>query len=157
MEFTEGDIFAVNAEALVNAVNCVGVMGRGVALQFKNRFPENFKAYAEACEKREILPGRMFVFATGTLALPHYIVNFPTKRHWKDKSRLEDIESGLEDLVRVINSLKIGSIALPALGCGLGGLNWQKVRSRIESALSTCDARVLVFEPKIGQSIFIRP
>jgi O-acetyl-ADP-ribose deacetylase (regulator of RNase III) len=147
IEFTTGDILTAKAEAVVNTVNCVGVMGRGIALQFKNTFPENFKAYKAACKKQEIVPGRMFVFETGELAFPRYIINFPTKRHWKGKSRIEDIESGLEDFVRVINELKIESVALPPLGSGLGGLVWEEVRARIENALSKNNARILVFEP----------
>ena len=147
IEYVKGDILAADAEALVNTVNCVGVMGRGIALQFKNTFPANFKAYAAACKKQEVLPGRMFVFNTGNSIPPRYIINFPTKRHWKGKSRMEDIESGLVDLARVISGLGIRSIALPPLGSGLGGLDWREVRCRIENALRISDARVLIFEP----------
>ncbi len=102
IEYRKGDILAADAEALVNTVNCVGVMGRGVALQFKEAFPENFRAYAAACKRGEVRPGRIFVFETGRLTPPRYIVNFPTKRHWRGRSRMEDIEAGLEDLVRQI-------------------------------------------------------
>jgi len=147
IEFTTGDILAADTEALVNTVNCVGIMGRGIALQFKNKFPGNFKAYEAACKKQEVMPGRMFVFETGDLTLPRYIINFPTKRHWKGKSRIEDIESGLEDLVCVINERGIQSIALPPLGSGLGGLNWQEVRTCIEKALQNSNARILVYDP----------
>jgi O-acetyl-ADP-ribose deacetylase (regulator of RNase III) len=147
IEFAKGDILKTDAEALVNTVNCIGVMGRGIALQFKNKFPENFKAYAQACEKREVLPGSMFVFDTGSLVFPRYIINFPTKRHWKGKSLMEDIETGLKDLLRVINEKQIKSIALPPLGSGLGGLDWRDVRKRIEDALCSSDARILIFEP----------
>ena len=98
IEYARGDILKCEAEALVNTVNCVGVMGRGIALQFKNAYPDNFKAYAAACRKEEIRPGRMFVFETGSLLPPRYIVNFPTKRHWRGKSRIEDIEAGLRAL-----------------------------------------------------------
>ena len=104
IEFKKGDIFAEDAEALVNTVNCVGVMGRGVALQFKKAFPENFDAYARACDRKEVRPGRMFVFETGELANPRYIINFPTKRHWRRKSRIEDIDAGLKALVAAIRS-----------------------------------------------------
>ena len=97
IEFKTGDILAEDAEALVNTVNCVGFMGRGIALQFKNVWPENFKAYAAACRRQEVQPGRMFVFETGRLTNPRYIINFPTKRHWRGKSRMEDIEAGLKD------------------------------------------------------------
>ena len=121
IRFKTGDVLAEDAEVLVNTVNCVGVMGRGVALQFKRAFPGNFRAYAEACKRGDVRPGRVFAFETSTLANPRYIVNFPTKRHWRGKSRLEDIESGLEDLRRFIRANRIRSIALPPLGSGLGG------------------------------------
>jgi O-acetyl-ADP-ribose deacetylase (regulator of RNase III) len=148
LEFTSGDILKCEAAALVNTVNCVGVMGRGLALQFKHAFPENFKAYEAACRRRVVRPGSMFVFETGQLMPPRFIVNFPTKRHWRDKSRIEDIEAGLADLVRVVLGKGIHSIAVPPLGCGLGGLNWSEVRPRIERALGQLEhVRVLVFEP----------
>ena len=149
IEYKVGDMFTEDVEALVNSVNCVGVMGRGIALQFKNLFPENFKAYAEACRREEVQPGRMFVFETGQMmGAPSYIINFPTKRHWRGKSRMEDIESGLHALAREISERNIRSIALPPLGSGLGGLEWSIVRSRIESALRDIDdLRVVVFEP----------
>lgn len=148
IEYKTGDILRADAEALVNTVNCVGIMGRGVALQFKNAFPENFKAYAVACAREEVQPGRMFVFETGWLANPKYIINFPTKRHWRGKSRIEDIESGLKDFVRVIRDRRFTSIAIPPLGSGLGGLDWSQVRPRIEAALHGLDeVRAIVFEP----------
>lgn len=148
IEYTQGDILKCEAEALVNTVNCVGVMGRGIALQFKRMFPENFKAYAAACKRREVQPGRMFVFDTGELTAPRYIINFPSKRHWRGKSRMEDIESGLVALVATIRARGIRSIAIPPLGSGLGGLDWAQVRPRIEAALRELeDVRVMVFEP----------
>lgn len=148
IEYTTGDILKCEADALVNTVNCVGVMGRGIALQFKNVFPDNFKAYEAACKIREVQPGSMFVFETGQLTPPRFIINFPTKRHWRGKSRIEDIESGLVDLVNVIRSRGIRSIAVPPLGAGLGGLDWQQVRQRIEHALADLDdVQVLVYEP----------
>src|SRR5438132_1456423 len=116
IEYKTGDILTADAEALVNTVNCVGIMGRGVALQFKNAFPENFKAYKAACAREEVQPGRMFVFETGFLANPKYIVNFPTKRHWRGKSRMEDINAGLKALVAVVHDRGIRSIAIPPLG-----------------------------------------
>jgi len=135
-------------EALVNTVNCVGVMGRGIALQFKQAFPENFKAYVAACKRDEVQPGHMFITERGALTLPRYLINFPTKRHWKAKSRLEDIEAGLAALVLDIERLGIKSIAVPPLGAGLGGLDWAEVRSRIVLALGQLsDVRVLVYEP----------
>ena len=149
IEYTCGNILFSDAEALVNTVNCVGVMGRGIALQFKNAYPENFKAYAVACQQQQVLPGRMFVFATDGLTNPKYIINFPTKRHWRGKSRMQDIEDGLIDLVAVIQRYGIRSIAIPALGSGLGGLEWVDVKRRIETALQgLSDVRVLVYEPK---------
>ena len=126
-----GDIFEEDVEALVNSVNCVGVMGRGIALQFKNRFPENFKAYAAACKRDEVKPGRMFIHESGTMTNPRYIVNFPTKRHWRGKSRMEDIEAGLADLAREIKRRNIRSIAIPPLGSSLGKLDWADVRPRM--------------------------
>lgn len=148
IRFAQGDILEVDAEALVNSVNCVGVMGRGVALQFKHAYPANFKAYAAACRRGEVQPGRMFVFATGGLANPRYIINFPTKRHWRGKSRMEDIAAGLEALVDEITSRGIRSVALPPLGSGLGGLAWQDVRPLIVDALACLpDVDITVFEP----------
>ena len=149
IRFTTGDIITEDAEALVNTVNCVGVMGRGIALQFKKAFPENFRAYSEACERGEVNPGRMFVFDTGTLTNPRCIINFPTKRHWRGNSRVEDINAGLKDLVKVIHERGIQSIAIPPLGSGLGGLAWEDVRPRIEKALRGLDGlQVVVFEPR---------
>jgi O-acetyl-ADP-ribose deacetylase (regulator of RNase III) len=146
--FRTGNILESEAEALVNTVNCVGVMGRGIALGFKNAFPENFKAYERACRRSEVQPGRMFVFETGHLAGPRLIINFPTKRHWRGKSRIEDIESGLHALVAEIRQRGIRSIAVPPLGSGLGGLDWREVRPRIVAALGTlADVEVTVFEP----------
>ena len=159
IEYQQGDVLAEEAEALVNTVNCVGVMGRGVALQFKKAFPDNFGAYAAACRRGEVVPGRMFVYETGRLELPRYIINFPTKRHWRGRSRIEDIEAGLVDLVRTIERLGICSIALPPLGAGLGGLEWAEVRSRIQKALEPlAGVRVIVFEPgcapeRVGRSV----
>ena len=114
IQFTTGDILRADAEALVNTVNCVGIMGRGIALQFRNAFPANFKAYEAACARREVQPGRMFVFETHKLDNPKFIINFPTKRHWRGKSRMEDIESGLSALVTEIRDRSIRSIAVPA-------------------------------------------
>ena len=114
-----GDLFKAPAEALVNTVNCVGVMGKGIALQFKQTFPENFKAYKQACSRGEVEPGKMFVFDRGGLDLkpgePRYLIGFPTKRHWKEKSKVEDIESGLAALVEEVARRNIRSVAIPAL------------------------------------------
>ena len=148
IEFKTGDILRADVEALVNTVNCVGIMGRGIALQFKNDFPENFKAYEAACAREELQPGKMFVFETRTLTNPKFIINFPTKRHWRGKSRMEDIDSGLKALVEEIRTRGIRSIAIPPLGSGLGGLNWTDVRPRIVEALRGLnDLQVIVFEP----------
>jgi O-acetyl-ADP-ribose deacetylase (regulator of RNase III) len=148
IHFRSGNILDAEVEALVNTVNCVGIMGRGIALQFKQAFPENFKAYEAACQRKAVEPGRMFVFDTGELTLPRYIINFPTKRHWRGKSRMEDIDSGLVALVEEVRSRRIRSIAVPSLGSGLGGLDWAEVRPRIEAALSDLPGvEVLVYEP----------
>jgi len=149
IEFKTGNILAEDAEALVNTVNCVGIMGRGVALKFKEAFPKNFKAYARACQRREVQPGRMFVFATEQLTNPRYIINFPTKRHWRGRARIEDIDRGLEALASEVRRLGIRSLAIPPLGAGLGGLDWALVRPRIERALlPLLDVRIVVFEPQ---------
>lgn len=146
--FTRGDILDSRAEALVNTVNCVGVMGRGIALQFKNAFPDNFKAYAAACRRDEVQPGLMFVYDTGQLTGPRWIINFPTKRHWRGKSRIEDIRDGLAALAREIRQRGIRSVAVPPLGAGLGGLEWRRVRALIEEHLAELeDVTVEVFEP----------
>lgn len=135
IQMTTGDILSADVEALVNTVNCVGISGRGIALQFRNAFSDNFKAYESACKRGDVQPGRMFVFETGRLTNPRYIFNFPTKRHWRGMSRLADIELGLEDLVREVRRRNIQSIALPPLGSGLGGLSWSKVRPLIVAAM----------------------
>lgn len=144
---TQGDILRDESEAIVNTVNCVGVMGRGIALQFRNAYPENFKAYANACQRGEVRPGRMFVTETGEFA-PRYIVNFPTKRHWRGQSRMEDIEAGLDALAEFIREKRIRSIALPPLGAGLGGLIWEEVKGRIVAVLGELeDVEVCLYEP----------
>ena len=148
MEFTKGNILRADVEALVNTVNCVGFMGRGIAAQFKRTFPENFRTYEAACKRKEVVPGKMFVFATGQLTNPRFINNFPTKRHWRGKSRIEDIEAGLKALVKEVQERKIKSIAIPPLGCGLGGLDWRDVRPRIEQAFAgLMEVRAVIFEP----------
>jgi len=148
IEYKQGDIFEEDVEAIVNTVNCVGVMGRGLALQFKNRFPENFRVYEQACKREEVLPGKMFIYETGTLTNPKYIINFPSKRHWRGASRLEDIEAGLGDLGKFIREKHITSIALPPVGCGLGGLDWSKVRAKIEEVLNKLShVKIIVYKP----------
>ena len=151
IEYKTGDILAEDAEALVNTVNCVGVMGRGIALQFKRAFPENFRVYAARCKRKEMQPGRVFVFETGRVLPPRYIVNFPTKRHWRGKSRIEDIESGLASLVEEVRARGIRSVAIPPLGSGLGGLRWPQVRNRMQAALEELhDVEIVIFEPGGG-------
>lgn len=131
----EGDLLATDAEALVNTVNTVGVMGKGIALQFKQAFPDNYAAYEAACKREEVQIGNMFVFHR-VAKIPRLIINFPTKKHWKGKSRIEDIEAGLRALIEVVKNEHIRSIAVPPLGCGNGGLNWEDVRPLIEQAFA---------------------
>ncbi|NOK21201.1 type II toxin-antitoxin system antitoxin DNA ADP-ribosyl glycohydrolase DarG [Corallococcus carmarthensis] len=154
IEAGTGDLLKADVEALVNAVNTEGVMGKGIALQFKQAFPGNFKAYKQACDRKEVRPGSMFVFdQKGLAGAPRYIINFPTKRHWRSPSRIEDVESGLVDLVRVIQELRISSIAVPALGCGNGGLSWSEVEPLITAALGNLEGvRVKLFAPA-GESL----
>jgi O-acetyl-ADP-ribose deacetylase (regulator of RNase III) len=148
IEFTKGNLLNARVEALVNAVNTVGVMGGGLALQFKHAFPENFTAYAKASMQREVVIGRMFVTKGMRAEGPGWIVNFPTKEDWHNPSELEYIEAGLTDLIRVIERLRIRSIALPPLGCGLGGLDWAVVRPLIEASFARLPSvRAVVFEP----------
>lgn len=149
IEFKTGNLLEANAEALVNTVNTAGVMGKGIALQFRQAFPQNFAVYQKACKRNEVQPGEMLVVETGQLTNPRYIINFPTKRHWKGKARLEDIEAGLKDLVRVIGEENIRSIAIPPLGCGFGELNWDEVRPRIVSAIQPLEGvKAMIFETK---------
>ena len=148
IEKATGNLLEAEAEALVNTVNCVGFMGKGIALQFKQAFPENFRAYEQACQAGEVVPGKMLVFPTHSLVGPRFIINFPTKRHWRGNSRLEDIQIGLDALIKDVQHLGIRSIALPPLGCGNGGLNWAEVRPLIEGAFSkTPEVRVLLYAP----------
>lgn len=143
-----GNLLEADVDALVNTVNTVGVMGKGIALQFKNAFPANFKAYEQACKRDAVALGTMFVFDNGQLTRPRWIVNFPTKGHWRSRSRLEDVEAGLEDLRSVITELGITSIAIPPLGCGNGGLDWNIVRPLIEDTLQgLAQAEVYLFAP----------
>ena len=146
---TQGNLLEADAEALVNTVNCVGVMGKGIALQFKQAFPENFTRYAKVCKEKQMKPGHMLVVETDSMLNPKYIINFPTKRHWKGKSKMEDVEAGLVDLIAQVRHLNIQSIAIPPLGAGLGGLNWSEVKAQIVEAFAELpDVRVLLFEPK---------
>ena len=147
--YTTGNILEAETEALVNTVNCVGIMGKGIALQFKQAHPDNYAQYVRACEAGEVQPGRMLITQTGSILPPHYIINFPTKRHWRGKSRLEDIDAGLEALKADIQRLGIRSIAIPPLGCGSGGLAWSDVRPRIEQALASLEGvQIAVYAPQ---------
>jgi len=149
IEFTKGDLLEAEVEALVNAVNTEGVMGKGIALQFRKRFPDMFDEYRRACKSGEVQPGRMHVFERKDLAPPRFIINFPTKRDWRSPSRLEDIEAGLRALAEEVQRRNICSIALPPLGCGNGGLDWQSVLPCIKATLGPlANVRVLVFSPE---------
>lgn len=148
MRFTQGNLLDARVDALVNTVNTVGVMGKGIALMFKERFPENFTAYEAACRADKVEVGRMFVQAGVELEGPRWIINFPTKKHWRQPTQIEWIDAGLEDLKAVIRAKGIRSIALPPLGCGNGGLEWSEVRPRIEAALGDLEGvEVVVYEP----------
>lgn len=138
-----------DVDAVVNTVNCVGVMGKGIALQFRNKWPENYRAYEAACKARKVRLGRMFVFDSGGLVKPNYIINFPTKNHWRGKSSLDSIREGLQDLVAQVKRHRIRSIAVPPLGCGNGGLEWSDVRPLIEGVFAQVpDVEVRLFEPQ---------
>lgn len=146
---TSGNLLDADAQALVNPVNCVGVMGKGLALQFKQAFPANYAAYRAACGRGEVQPGRMFVTETGAQTGPQFLINFPTKRDWRSASRLDDIETGLTALVAEVEVRDIRSLALPALGCGLGGLDWEAVGPRIVNAfVALPDIRVVLYVPQ---------
>lgn len=139
-----GDIFESPSEALVNPVNCKGVMGAGLALQFKRTYPRNFRAYSDACKSGMVKPGKMLVYGMNEKHV-RYIINFPTKNHWKDASRLQDIESGMKDLIEVIRKFNIKSISIPMLGCGLGGLSQEEVLPIIKAYLKDVDVEALLY------------
>lgn len=146
--YTQGNLMEADVEAVVNTVNTVGIMGKGIALMFKEQFPRNFEAYARACDAGEMRIGKMFVTENGELFGPRWIINFPTKTHWRVKTRIEWVEEGLKDLVRVIREKDIRSIAIPPLGCGNGGLDWHDVRPLIESALEELEGvNAIVYKP----------
>lgn len=148
ISYTQGNLLDAPVDALVNTVNTVGVMGKGIALMFKERYPQNMTAYAKACKRGEVVTGKMFVTETGELLGPRWIVNFPTKQHWRAKSKMAWVEQGLNDLHRFIVENQVQSIAIPPLGAGNGGLDWQDVKPKIEKALADLpDVQVLVFEP----------
>ncbi len=148
IEFTEGNLLDSKSEAVVNTVNTVGVMGKGVALMFKEAFPDNFKEYEAACKAKELQVGKMFVTRRDSFLGPKWIVNFPTKAHWRYPSKMEWIERGLDDLKAVITRNDIRSIALPPLGAGNGGLDWAEVRELIvEKFRDLQDVQVTIYEP----------
>lgn len=151
-KYTVGNILTAEAEAIVNTVNTYGVMGKGIALAFKKSFPNNYRVYRHAFDNGELAIGRMVVVATGQL-MPRYIINFPTKKHWRHKSQMSYLEEGLEDLLKVIRKEKISSIAIPPLGCGNGGLDWNEVRPLIEEKLNSIKSTVDVIFYEPGFSI----
>jgi O-acetyl-ADP-ribose deacetylase (regulator of RNase III) len=148
VEITTGNLLEADVEALVNTVNTEGVMGKGIALQFSKKFPEMFEAYKRACKAGEVRLGRMHVFERNDMLNPRYIINFPTKKQWRSRSKMEDIESGLAELVSEIRKRDIHSVAVPPLGCGNGGLRWDVVRPLIERVLGSLpDVRVSLYPP----------
>jgi O-acetyl-ADP-ribose deacetylase (regulator of RNase III) len=148
LEEVFGDLLTANCEALVNAVNTVGMMSQGVSLTFKQKYPDNFDAYRRACDAGELTPGRMFIFDRAPHK-PRWIINFPTKQHWSDPSRVENIHAGLLDLVEQIRVRGIRSVAVPALGCGMGGLSWPEVRPMIADAFyNSTDVHVMLYPPR---------
>jgi O-acetyl-ADP-ribose deacetylase (regulator of RNase III) len=148
IRYAQGNLLDAPAEALVNTVNTVGVMGKGIALMFKERFPDNMRQYAKACKEGELTTGKVFVTETGELMGPRWVVNFPTKQHWRGASRMEWIESGLDDLRRFILENEVKSIAIPPLGAGNGGLNWSLVKEKIEHALAGLGhVDIIIYEP----------
>lgn len=153
--YMHGDLLKSSVQALVNTVNCVGTMGKGIALSFKKCFPNNFKEYKLACDKKKIHPGTMFVYSMNSLFDTQYIINFPTKNHWREKSKLSYITEGLQDLAHVIKKNHISSIAIPPLGCGNGGLNWCEVKPLIEQYLGDLDCDIHVYEPCSNTSCYM--
>jgi O-acetyl-ADP-ribose deacetylase (regulator of RNase III) len=145
--FAQGNLLEANAEALVNTVNTVGVMGKGIALMFKERFAENYRRYAAACKANEVRTGKMFVTEVRELGGPRWIVNFPTKQHWRGNSKIEWVSEGLQDLRRFLVDNNVQSVAIPPLGAGNGGLEWDDVRRLIEDALGELSVHVVVYEP----------
>lgn len=145
--YKEGNLLDAKVEALVNTVNTVGVMGKGIALQFKNEFPENYKAYKDAIAKDEIITGKVQVVPINQMNGVRYIINFPTKQHWRSPSKVAWIKEGLKDLREQISNYNIKSIAIPPLGCGNGGLKWETIKPIIYEALAGLDIQAIVYEP----------
>ncbi|WP_046212423.1 type II toxin-antitoxin system antitoxin DNA ADP-ribosyl glycohydrolase DarG [Paenibacillus wulumuqiensis] len=152
IEYKTGNLLEADTEALINAVNCVGVMGKGIALQFKQTFPDNFEQYQKACKLNEVIPGKMLMVPLQTASNPRYIINFPTKRHWRGKSKIEDVQSGMVDLIATIRTYGIQSVAIPPLGCGLGGLDWHDVQPLIETAAADLPEVHFAIYPPVERS-----
>jgi len=149
LRFVSGDLFQSEAQTLVNTVNCAGVMGKGVALAFRERYPHMYEDYLGRCEAGEIAPGVLTLYKN----TEPWVLNFPTKRHWRSRSRLEDIEAGLKELVKHYEEWGIESLAMPALGCGHGGLEWSDVRALIKQHLGGLDIEIEVYEPGSDTSL----
>lgn len=148
IRYQTGNILESKAQALVNTVNTVGVMGKGIALQFKKSYPNNFKAYVDACKRNEVQVGKMFITRDSNLSSGEkFIINFPTKTDWRKPSEYSYIETGLDDFVKVLAKYNIRSVAIPPLGAGNGGLEWEKVRKIIEKKLNGLDTEIIVYEP----------
>jgi len=143
IRFVTGDLFASGAQTLTNTVNCVGVMGKGVALEFRRHFPPMYEDYCRRARAGLVLPGQPYLYTESN----PWVLNFPTKRHWRDKARLTDIEDGLRFLREHYREWGIESLALPPLGCGLGGLYWSQVKPLIQQHLGDLEIQVTVFEP----------
>ena len=158
IRFTKGNILQADVEALVNTVNTVGIMGKGIALAFKKAFPLNYKLYKEACDNKKFTVGSMFTTKTGQL-MPKFIINFPTKEHWKRRSKIDFVKSGMKELVKTIKTNEIKSIAIPPLGCGNGGLNWNEVKPIIVNELQSINKNieVIIYEPGFNnQTVFVK-
>jgi O-acetyl-ADP-ribose deacetylase (regulator of RNase III)/uncharacterized protein YwgA len=150
LTFKTGDMFQERAEAIVNTVNCVGVMGKGVALEFKRRWPDNFKVYKRLCDKKQLRPGKVYVHQDGDMLTGgrRFLINFPTKDHWRAKSKMEFIDAGLDDFIDQVLKLQIKSVAMPPLGCGNGGLDWREVKALMTEKLTPVqDVDFIVFAP----------
>lgn len=154
IQFTIGNILTADAEALVNTVNTVGIMGKGIALAFKKAYPANYKIYRQACDNKEFSIGQVLITQTG-IVLPKYIINFPTKAHWRGRTKIEFIELGLKELVKTIKKKEIKSVAIPPLGCGNGGLKWEVVKPLILSHLKEVEhqVKIIIYEPGYNNQI----
>lgn len=149
INFVIGNLLTADVETLVNPVNCVGIMGKGLALLFKQAFPSNYLFYEEACRRKKVMLGSMLIYEMSLIHNPKLIINFPTKKHWKNESKIEDIKTGLSSLKREIETRNIKSLALPALGCGNGGLDWKVVCPLIENKLNSLKkTKILLFTPE---------